>query len=108
MEWYEIIISIFSGLTVTIPLVIKIVEYVKKAIKEKNWKSVLTLVMNLMSEAEVLFNNGADRRAWVLNMIEASADSINYDIDLNQVGELIDNLCSMSKVVNAPKTEIEE
>jgi hypothetical protein len=37
MEWLEIIISILSGLLVTIPLVVKLVEYIKKAVQEKNW-----------------------------------------------------------------------
>ena len=103
MEWYEIITSILSGLAVTIPLVVKLVEYVKKAIKEKNWSNLLALVMRLMAEAEVKFDNGADRREWVLSMIEASADTLNYDIDIEQVGLLIDSLCAMSKTVNAPK-----
>jgi hypothetical protein len=103
MEWYEILTSILSGLVVTIPLVVKLVEYVSKAIREKNWNNLLALIMRLMAEAEEKFDNGADRKAWVLGMVEASADTINYDIDMAQVGELIDSLCAMSKQVNAPK-----
>ena len=103
MEWYQIIISILSGLAVTIPLVIKLVEYVKKAIQEKNWNKLLNLVMKLMAEAEEKFDNGADRKQWVLGMVEASADIVDYEIDLDQVSELIDSLCAMSKKVNPPK-----
>lgn len=103
MEWYEIIVSILSGLAVTIPLVIKLVEYVQKAIKEKNWSNLLALVIRLMSEAEEKFDNGADRKSWVLSMVEASADFIDYDINIEQVSELIDSLCKMSKKVNPPK-----
>lgn len=102
MEWYEIAISILTGLITAIPLVIKLVEYVKKAIQEKNWSNLLKLVMNLMAEAEQKFEKGADKKAWVLGAVEASAKTINYDVDLEQVGELIDSLCSMSKLVNAP------
>lgn len=105
MEWYEILISVLTGLAATIPLVIKLVEYVKKAVQEKNWNNLLTLIMNLMAQAEKQFDNGADRKAWVLSMVEASANTINYDVDLVQVGQLIDSLCAMSKKVNAPKTE---
>ena len=103
MEWYEIIISILSGLAVAIPLVIKLVEYVKQAIQEKNWGQLLTLVMNLMEEAEGKFDNGSDRRQWVLDMVQESANMINYDIDINQVGALIDSLCELSKKINASK-----
>lgn len=103
MEWYEIIVSILSGIAVTIPLVIKLVEWVKKAIEEKNWSHLITLIINLMAEAEEKFDNGADRKSWVIGSIEAAAKTINYPIDLEQVGKLIDDLCKMSKLVNAPK-----
>ena len=107
MEWYEIVISILSGLVAMIPLVVKLVEYVKKATKEKNWNDLLKLVMNLMEQAEGKFNSGDERREWVLMMVKASADTINYDIDLDQVANMVDSLCAMTKVVNAPKVEEE-
>lgn len=101
MEWINYVISILSGLAIAIPLVIKLVEYVQKAVKEKNWNKLLELVMNLMQEAETKFEVGADRKEWVLAMVKASADSINYNIDINAIGELIDSLCDMANVVNA-------
>ena len=107
MQWYEIIISILSGLIAVIPLAVKLVEYVKKATKEKNWNDLLKLVTNLMEQAEGKFSNGDERKEWVLMMVKASADTINYDIDLNQVAGMIDSLCAMTKVVNAPKIEEE-
>lgn len=105
MKWYEIVISILSGLVTVIPLVVKLVEYVQKAAKEKNWNDLLKLVMNLMEQAECKFDNGEERKEWVLMMVKASADTINYDIDLEQVSKLIDSLCEMTKVVNAPVVE---
>jgi hypothetical protein len=83
------------------------VKYIKQAIMEKNWQQLIALVMNLMAEAEGKFDNGADRKTWVLSMIEASANTINYPIDIEQIGALIDSLCAMSKVVNAPNQEVE-
>lgn len=100
MEWVNYVVSILSGLAVAIPLVIKLVEYVKKAVKEKNWNKLLELIMKLMAEAEDKFEDGATKKEWVLAMIKSSADSINYDVDIDAVGELIDSLCDMSKVVN--------
>lgn len=108
MEWYEIVVSILSGLAVTIPLVIQLVKFVQQAVREKNWKSLLDLVTNLMKEAEDKFDNGADRREWVLTCVKATADTINYDINMDEVSALIDSLCEMSKVVNAPKETEEE
>ena len=100
MEWLNYMVSILSSLVVAIPLVVKLVEYIQKSVKEKNWSKLLELVINLMSEAESKFENGFDRKEWVLSMVKASASTINYDIDINTVGDLIDNLCKMAKIVN--------
>lgn len=108
MEWYEILISILTGLATVIPLVVQLVKYVEKAAKEKNWADLLALVTNLMKEAETKFNTGADRKEWVLMMVKASADTINYDIDLENVSKLIDDLCDLTVVVNAPTEKVEE
>ena len=103
MEWYEILVSILTGLATAIPLVVELVKYVKESVREKNWGRLVSLVLTLIQEAEEKFDNGADRREWVLSMVQASADTINYDINIDLVGELVDNLCTMSKVVNTPK-----
>ena len=102
MNW-DIVISIVAGLATAIPLVIKLVEYVQKAVKEKNWNKLLALVMQLMEQAEQKFSDGATRKEWVLAMVKASAESINYDIDIEAVADMIDKLCDMTKVVNAPQ-----
>ena len=92
MEWVKILVSALAGLAAAIPLVVELVKYVQKAIREKNWSKVLDMVMNLMQTAETKFETGA-----------ASADTIDYDIDMDAISDLIDSLCNMSKVVNAPK-----
>ena len=69
METFNIlqaILSILSGLIVTIPLIIKLVKYVQSSIKEKNWKNLIKLLMSLMEEAEVNFSDGEERKKWVL------------------------------------------
>jgi hypothetical protein len=109
MENYmELAISILSGLAVCIPLVIKLVEYIKKAVQEKNWGNLLTIVMNLMAEAEGMFDKGSDKKEWVMNSIQAMSSTINYEIDMKVVSELIDNLCKMSKQVNGVKVDTAE
>ena len=100
MEWINYAISILSGLTVAIPLVIKLVEYINKSIKEKNWGKLIALIINLIPEAESKFGNGAERKEWVISMVKSSADTIDYDIDISVVSDLIDSLCKMTKVVN--------
>lgn len=101
-EWIKLIVSVLSGLAAAIPLVVKLVEYVQQAIKEKNWNIMLDMVMGYMETAEEKFKTGAEKKEWVLAMVKASADTINYDIDLVVIGEMIDRLCDMSNVINPP------
>lgn len=101
IKWIELIIAVLSGLAVAIPLAAQLVKYVKLAVKEKNWNQVLSMVLDLMKTAETKFNEGAERKEWVLAMLKASADELNYEIDYIAIGNLIDKLCEMSKVVNS-------
>jgi len=102
MEWVNVIVSILSGLAVAIPLVVELVIWIKKAIQEKNWSKLMNLVMAFMADAEKMFQTGEERKQYVLLAIKASADTINYPIDMDQLSKLIDDLCELSKKVNAP------
>lgn len=108
INWLGVVVQVLAGLAAAIPLVIQLVRYVQKAIKEKNWSDVLKLVMNLIQTAETKFDNGAERKEWVLAMVKASADTINYDINMDEISALVDSLCDMAKVVNAPVEEAGE
>lgn len=105
MEQYlQLIVSVLAGLATAIPLAIKLVEYVRKAVKERNWPKVVELVISLMTEVEGKMENGADKKAFVIGMLKASADTIDYDLnaeDYEKIGDLIDSMCDMSKVLNA-------
>ena len=102
MKWLDLIVSVLAGLAVCLPLAVKLVQYVTAAVKEKNWTKLLELVMKYMATAETKFADGATRKEWVLAMVQASAKELNYDVDIDAVGKMIDKLCGMSKVVNAP------
>ena len=96
----SVVVAILTGLSACIPLVYKLIQYVKKATQEKNWAALLGLVISLMEEAETKFTDGATRKEWVMAMVQTSAEYINYPVDVTALGELIDALCDMTKVVN--------
>lgn len=100
-NWIQIIVSIISGLLICIPLVIKLVEYVIKAIQEKNWQNVMQLVLRLMTEAEKNFETGAERKEYVMDSIIAMKDTLNCEIDMNAISAMIDSICDASKIINA-------
>lgn len=101
----QLVVAVLSGLAAAIPLVIKLVQYVKKATQEKNWKSLMGLLIDLMEEAENKFEDGATRKEWVISMIQTSAEYINYPVDIEQISKMIDSLCDMTNVVNPPISE---
>lgn len=106
MDWFEFLLVILAGLTAAIPLVIKLVEYVQKAIKEKNWNEIVRLTLGYMSTAEKMFSTGAERKAWVMSMIQSSATTINYDLNTEaiiKISDMIDSICDAAKVINVPK-----
>ena len=105
MEWAKLIISNLTGIAAIIALVISLVKYVKQAIKEKNWPQVVKMVSDYMEQAEDMFDSGADRKQWVMAMVQVSADSVKYNINMTEIGQLIDDPCAMSKVVNGEKKE---
>jgi hypothetical protein len=96
----ELVVSILTGLSVAIPMVVALVVYVKKSIQEKNWTALLALVTDLMAQAEKNFQDGASRKSWVMSMVKSSMNTLNYPVDLAVVSKLIDDLCYLSKQVN--------
>lgn len=101
-KWIEIIVCIIAGIATATPLIVKLVKYVMLAAREKNWQKILRLVMDLMKEAEGMFDVGADRKTWVLSAVDALSDAIDYDVDKDTLSSMIDALCAMSKIVNGP------
>ena len=103
MEWYEIIVSILSGIAACIPLVTKLVSCVKALAKEKNWGKLVVIVSNFMAEAETLYPDGASKKEYVINSIMAISKTIDYPIDKDMLGELIDSLTTLSNKINIDK-----
>ena len=99
----SLIVAVLTGLAACIPLAVKLVQYIQKAVQEKNWGDLLGLVVDLMEEAETKFDEGATRKEWVMAMVKTSAEYIAYPIDTAALSDLIDALCDMTNVVNAPE-----
>ncbi len=101
------IISMLPGIAAILGLIVSLVKFVQKSVKEKNWTALINYTMKLMAEAETLLSTGAERKAWVLAMLKGSAEYLNYPIDESELSDLIDSLCDLTKAVNytEPKTK---
>ncbi len=103
MDWVNLICQILSGLVVLIPLVYKLIDYVIKAGKEKNWQAYMKLLYEYIMEAESKFTSGADKKDWVMGLAEASGRAIGYELDKEELSKLIDGIIAMTKKVNTGK-----
>jgi len=99
----SLVVALLAGLATCIPLVLKLVQYVKKATQEKNWAGLLDLVMKLMEQAEKKFADGATRKEWVMAMVQTSAEYVQYPMDVTALSDMIDQLTNLTKNVNAKK-----
>ena len=103
VNWAQLIITILGGIATAIPLIIKLVDVVKSSVREKNWNQLVKMTMDYMTQAEKNFESGAERKEWVMSMIKTSAATINYtltDEDIIKLSDLIDAICSASKIIN--------
>ena len=99
-EWVNLIVAILSGLATAIPLVIQLVKYVRQVSREKNWSSLVQLVLKLMVEAEQNYSTGAERKEYVIDTIKAMEGTLNYDVDEHTVAAIVDSIVEASKTIN--------
>ena len=103
MDWIELGLNVLAGLAVAIPAVISLINFVKAIEKEKNWSSLLSLVLGYMETAETNFQKGADRKEWVMSMMRQSAAAVNFDYDEEaekKISALIDSICDTARKIN--------
>jgi hypothetical protein len=98
--WVQIIVPIFTGLMAGVPLALTLVEWIKKASKEKNWTALMQLILKLMTEAEVNYATGAERKEYVIDSINTIKDTLNYNVDMNIVSEMVDSIILATKKIN--------
>lgn len=97
----ELIASILAGVAVCLPLVLKLIQYVKEAAKGKDYQKLIKLTMKFCEEAELLFGTGQERKEWVLHRVEEIAKAMNIEVDMDAISQLIDDICEASKIINA-------
>ena len=113
MKWIELAISFLSALLVIIPLGVKLYKTVEELVRQRNWPRIVEAVVDYMADAELMFTTGADRKTWVMAMIQQTAIQLNYTMrpeDIANIGDLIDRMCDMATIVNSDLTigEVEE
>lgn len=102
-EIIRLITEIVGLLVILVPIVFALVRAIKKAIKEKNWTKLMDLAIGLMERAETAFEQGADKKSWVMAMLKESLDEINYSISDEELSDLIDKMVDLTNKLNIKK-----
>ena len=100
MDIIKYIPQILIGLAAIIPLIVALIKYVDKATESKNWNIVVKMILNLMVQAEQDYSTGIEKKTFVMNQVEVLAKTVNFEIDMDKVSDLIDALCDMAHEVN--------
>ena len=104
MTWWELVIQFLITVGAVAPLVAVIISYVRKNAKEKNWTNLVKLIFDLCIQAEEDIMDGAERKEWVMDMLNSLASSVGYDLSdeemVAQVNDLIDNFIAATKYIN--------
>ena len=100
MDIVSLVVAIVSGIATCIPLIIQLVKYIKEAIKSKNWSALMTIVIQLMTDAEKLFATGEEREEYVISTIKSMEKTLNCDVDEKVIREMIKAIATASKTIN--------
>jgi hypothetical protein len=102
------VISMLPGIAAILGLIVSLVNFVRKSVKEKNWTALINYTMKLMGEAEQKFETGADKKEWCMAIVKASSEYLNYPVDDTELSTLIDSLCDLTKTVNYTTSDTAE
>ena len=99
----EGVIAILSGISVCIPLVIKLIEVVKELADEKKWNILVRNVFELMADAEEKYQRGEEKKSYVMSAVEIIARQIGFNYDevaKDKISAMVDEICGLSRVIN--------
>lgn len=100
---FMLIAAILSGIATAIPLIIRLVNAVQELVRERNWNKLVEEMIGYMAVAKDKFEDNADKKEWVMSMVQRSAESLKYEIDMEAIGRLIDSICDVSKILRDNK-----
>lgn len=104
MNILNVIVTILSGMAVCIPILAALGNAITECVQQKNWSAIVSFVLDYMAQAENLFEKGADRKAWVMEMLDEVVIQLNYPYDDDariKVSAMIDDICDASRIINS-------
>lgn len=108
MNYLEEIITILSGLLILIAYFTKLVSALKKSRDYKNQNTTNIELMELIKLSEELFENGENKKTFVLERIKDFVNENNFNIDFEEIDKMIEKYINMTNKVNIEKGKTNE
>lgn len=96
----RIILDVLAVLAILIPVAYGIARVVIKAFKDKNYAKLISSALELIVVAEGKYSNGADKKKFVLSMLEEVAKKAGIKYDTESLSATIDDIIAVTKRVN--------
>ena len=96
-----LIAAIVSGIATAIPLATRLVKAVEALVRERSWSKLVDETITYMAIAKEMFDDNAEKKAWVMDMVRHAASSMHYDIDMDAISSMIDSICDVSKILRS-------
>lgn len=103
MEYYHNIIMILAGLIVVGFVVYQLYLKFKPFLVNGKWYIPMLKTIEYMAEAEAKFDNGTDRKIWVMDTLKDAMSRLNIEVNYDAIGNMIDAICALAKVLNHKK-----
>lgn len=107
MNWLEttqgIITLISSGVVLLgtlIGLGVNLYKAIKEVVKNKDWAKIVKIADAAMIAAEAAGKSGADKKAMVIEAVEAGCKELGITVDLTQLSTYIDECIAFANSLN--------
>ena len=100
MDYYHNIVYILAGLIVVVFIGMQLFAKIKPYLTNGQWYIPVIQAIQFMAIAEDKFDNGADRKVWVMETLKEAMTKLNIECNYEAISNMIDAICRLSKILN--------
>lgn len=101
LEWVNLIYVIIGIIITVIPFAIALAKSIKRAVKDK---TIGTIIINSIEEAEIHGTAGEDKLNYALDVIKNACEQLKVPFNKEEMQKQIETLIKFSKKVNTKIT----
>lgn len=100
MDIEHIVKSIIIAAIIVVILVIRLIKYIQSKRYTHDYRELEKVIIDLLLKAEYEFDNGKDRKEYVINNVESLNKIFGYNLNYDQISEMIDSIVDATNKIN--------